>query len=209
MSSYTLNIQFDPAGLNAIRLSQQKVTLVKATMPSSAPVAWVTFVPQLNNTITWSEEYAVYASTTEIESGATIHTSSAMVAAGGNINQFETGYFPKSTAGLPQNKYGIHNNDPDPQFAAITAGLAQAVSGSVKVPFSPLNATNVLYNNTGVYTPVEKVKVFAEAHVNNALVLSDITSPTLEVDLTQTTTQTIHYDSVNHMFAKGPLPTNK
>jgi len=72
MPTYTLSIPIDPASLKTIYASNEKLTLVKQTDPSQAEVAWVAFAPFENNTVTWSEQYAVSAAQTKWKAGASI-----------------------------------------------------------------------------------------------------------------------------------------
>jgi hypothetical protein len=205
MPSYSLEIQFDQAGLQTLQDASQKVSLVKATQPSALPVVWVAFTPEEDNTITWDEEYSVYASTTHIDAGATINTSSTAPAQGGRTYMFQGGDFPSSKGGLPLTQYGIFNNDSDPQFAEITAGLAQVANGSGSNRPNPLNATVVPYNENGLYTPIEKLQVFAAASMNNGLVISEVQGNALLIDFTTNPSQVIHYDDASNTFQLGPL----
>jgi hypothetical protein len=203
MTTYSLEIQFDSAGLATLTAAGQQVAIVKQTSPSAAPVVWVAFNPELDNTVTWTEVYSVYGSSTEVENGATIVTDSILQAVGGETFPFGSGQFAPGTANLPANEYGIQNLDPN--FPLLTAGLAQASSGTIGDAVSPLNATLVPFNETGIYTPIEKVQVFALASANNGLVISSVVSNALLVDLTESTSQVIHYVDATNQFAMGPL----
>jgi hypothetical protein len=204
MPSYSLVIQISNAGLKTIQDASQQVALVKATA-SALPVVWVAFDPESDNTITWEENYFVYASTTHIDAGATIATMSTEPAQGGNTYMFQGGDFPSYKGGLPLTQYGVFNNDTRPQFKEITAGLAQVAQGVGEGQPTPLNATIVPFNETGLYTPIEKVQVFAEASMNNGLVLSQVDGSALLVDFTTDPSQVIHYDDASNTFALGPL----
>ncbi len=203
MTTYTLNIDIDKAGLDILTEASQQICIVKQTTPTSNPVIWVTFHPELTNSVTWTEDYLVYGSSTSIQSGATIETNSVLPASGGDTYTFENGQFDEN--GKPGNsavQYGVDNQDDN--FNPLTAGLAQ-VNSQTAGETIPINATEVPFNNTGVYTPIEKVQVFAMAEVNNALVLSSVTGDALLVDLTEQPNQTIHYQDSDNTFQPGSL----
>ena len=201
MTDYKLNIQFDSNGLRTLEAASQKVVIVKTTTPSTLPVAWVAFTPEETNTISWTEAYSVYGSTTQIGDGAIIETLSTNTANGGFTYTFSGGLFDDGQSNLPNNEYGIVNNDSDSQCKLLTAGLAQVANGGGSGGvLTPLNATVVPYNETGTYTPVEKVQVFTAANMSNGLVISEIQSNAIEVDLTETTELAIHYDDNENVF---------
>ena len=114
MPNYELDITFDQAGLDALSASGQKVTIVKQSS-GGKPTAWITFKPQLANSVTWTEQYSVYSSTTNAQAGATIITSSEATAIGGSSYTLNTsGYFDNGVAGVVgPTQYQIINADPD------------------------------------------------------------------------------------------------
>ena len=204
MTTYFLEIQFTSKGLATVNAAGQQVAIVKSTTPTSSPVVWVAFHPEMNNHVTWTEEYSVYGSNSEIVAGATISTASSFEALASESYPFVGGQFEAGVAGLEPTQYGVLNQDVN--FPMLTAGLAQVPNGSgSSAGPSPLNATLVPFGESGIYTPIEQVSVFALANANNGLVISSVQSQALLVDLTETTSQTIHYDDQLNVFAPGPL----
>lgn len=206
MTTFNLEIQFDSAGLTTLQEAGQQVAIVKNVSPNTSnQVIWVSFAPELDNTVTWTETYYVYGSNTQIQAGATIHTLSTFQGTDGDTYPFSGGQFHPGTNDLGQNQYGVKNADSN--FQLLTAGLAQAAGGTGGTGgnLSPLNATVVPFNDQGIYQPIEKVAVFAFASANNGLVISSVSSNALTVDLTTEPSQTIHYNSSNNTFSDGPL----
>lgn len=203
MPTYKLTIQIDNTGLNTLNAASQLVTIVKETNPTTMPVAWLAFHPEENNVITWTESYSVYASRTQIQAGAHIITSSVQSAAGGNTYRFSSGHFTTGTPGLLPSQYAIFNNDTN--FQLLTGGLMQQAGGTIGQVTSPLNATVIPFNNTGTYTPIETIRVFADAQSNNGLVISNVQGDALTVEFTTNVSQTIHYNNATNSFAMGPL----
>src|SRR5262245_57303979 len=112
MPTYQLTIQFDSQGLATLNEAGQLVTIVKS-VSTGTPVAWVAFDPMESNTVTWTEQYSVYASTTQIQDGAQIITQSTQAAVGGNTYTLSGGQFDNGKPGLPATTYGVLNNDPN------------------------------------------------------------------------------------------------
>lgn len=205
MTTFNLDIQFDNAGLTTLQKAGQQVAIVKSVGPSSSPIVWVSFFPETDNNVQWTENYYVYGSNQQLKAGATILTTSHFQAVAGDRYPFSGGQFQPGSATLANNQYGVYNGDSN--FPLLTAGLAQVAGGSggTAGAISPLNATVVPFNEPGIYTPIEEVQVFALAAANNGLVISTVASNALTVDLTQVTSQTIHYNSSNNTFSDGPL----
>lgn len=127
-------------------------------------------------------------------------------AVGGETYLFQDGQFGSGSANLPSNEYGIENLDPD--FMLPTAGLAQASSGSGGDAVSALNAIILPFDDEVVFTPSEVVQVFTLANATNGRVISSVASDALLVDLTENTSQVIHYSDDNGQFVLGPLPAS-
>jgi hypothetical protein len=211
MPTYQLAIAFDNPGLDTLQGAGQLVTLIKSVSisgngNSSGQVIWVAFKPMNTNTVTWTEEYSVYASTSKIVNGARITTNSSVNAVGGNTYTFlAAGHFGPSNSNLAETDYGVVNKS---QYTTgdvkmITSGLYQAATVNGKQTSSPLNATPVPSGDTAQFTPIEKVQVFVSSYQNNGLVISEVTSQTLTVDLTSQPSQSIYYDSTTNQFVPG------
>jgi uncharacterized Zn-binding protein involved in type VI secretion len=186
MPTYQLNIQLDSQGLKTLNEAGQLVTIVKSA-GAGKPVAWVSFDPMLSNTVTWTEKYSVYASTTAIEAGAQIVTQSTEAAAAGNTYTLAGGQFDNGKPGLPATQYGVANADPNfmvDGVQLVTSGLYQGVIVNGTSLPSPLNAVGIPYNESGVFTPIEKVQVFTSSYQNNGIVISSVSSQALLVDPT-------------------------
>ena len=204
MTTYSLEIQFDLRGLAAPLAAAEQVVIVKQTSPSVEPVVWVAFDPLLVNAVTWTDEYSVYGSRSGLEEDGVIGIDWILPAVGGETYLFQDGQFGSWGANLPSNEYGIGNLDQN--FMLLTAGLAQASSGSGGDAVSALNAIILPFNDEVVFTPSEVVQVFTLANATNGRVISSVPSDALLVDLTENTSQVIQYSDDNGQFVLGPLP---
>ncbi|KDM90239.1 hypothetical protein [Photobacterium galatheae] len=199
MSSYNLNINIDSNDVRIINQSQQKIVLVKTVGGSSgSKVAWVTFSPFEHNEVSWTEQYGVYASSTQVQNGAEIYKTSAVNPATSEVvYPFENGTFGSPQSGGQTNSYGISN-----QYSqGFTFGLAQSVTANGNVyDASPLNAVPVLSKQNAIFTPVEKLEVYLQANFNNGVVISQVSSSALALDFTNNSNITIRYDATLGKF---------
>jgi hypothetical protein len=205
MSNYQLNIAFDNAGLAAITQAGQSVTIVKQTSAGGKPVAWISFTPQQQNMITWTEQYAVYSSTTNLQSGAQIITSSTANAVGGSSYTINSaGYFNAGVSGATDaNSYEIINQDPLLMVNGVemvTAGLVQAAAVNGSSISAPMCATPILYNQSGMFTPIETIQVFTSYYSNNGMIISSVAGNALTVQYITNTTASIKYNDQTNTF---------
>jgi hypothetical protein len=207
MSTYTLKINFDTQGLQALTQAGQKVTIVKQTGAGGQPIAWITFVPQQSNQVIWQENYNVYASTTNITAGAKILTvSSATAISGSSYTVNPAGYFNtgvSGAAGVGPNDYQIVNGDPNLQMSSITmitAGLQQSATVNGNQVAAPMCASGVLFNQTALFTPIETIQVFTSSYSNNGMVIASVSGAALTVQYTTQPTATIAYNDTQNQF---------
>ncbi len=197
MPNYELNIDFDETDLGTIWLANEKVIIVKHTSsPCGNKVAWISFKPFMHNTIQWETSFAVYASNTEIQGGATINKLSDKNASTKILYDFADGYFGSAVpcSELGANTYAVKNSMAD--FPVLTFGLAQDVSVNGKAFVNnPINAISIPYGQSASMTPIEKVDVYLRNDINDGTVISHIMSTSLLVEYTEAeTSHTIAYD---------------
>ena len=204
MPTYELDIGFDKAGLDALSASGQSVTIVKQST-GGKPTAWISFTPQLSNTVTWTETYSVYSSTTNVQSGAVIQTSSTANAIAGSSYTINTsGYFDPGVSGAAgPTQYQIINGDPDLMIgttAMVTAGLLQGATVNGGAIAAPMCAASVLYNQTALFTPIETIMVYTSSYSDNGIVISQVAGNALTVEYSTNTTAGIAYNDQNNQF---------
>ncbi|MFM8277232.1 MAG: hypothetical protein ACKN89_09675 [Cyanobium sp.] len=205
MSNYTLKIAFDDNGLDALTQAGQKVTIVKQSPNGGKPIAWISFQPQQSNSVDWTEQYAVYTSTTNIQSGAIITTNSQTNAIGGSSYTIgDAGHFLPGVPGVTDiNSYEITNSDPNLAVNGVkmvTAGLIQTASVNGSPISAPLCATAILYNQTGVFTPRETIMVFTSSYADNGIIIDSVAGSSLKVEYTTNQTASIKYNDQTNTF---------
>ena len=200
---YQLIIDIDDAGLTNIYKAGQSVTIVKSVVANplssgNLPIAWVSFQPFETNSVTWVENYNIYATTTQLISGATIMQTSVTAAPvqTGWTYTFAQGSFTGAQGGGSAT-YNMNNQ----QNGMYSFGLSQqAVINNMPV-MAPLNAIPVMYNEGATFTPEETVSIFLSNTSNNGVVLSQVSSNALTVTLTsQTPTASIGFNDSNNTF---------
>lgn len=206
MPTYTLGLQFEDKGLKALSQTGQKVTIIKQKPGGAAnSTAWITFTPQEENIITWKEKYSVFASTTNIQSGAVITTTSHTNAVGGSEYVFNnSGFFNPGIPGRTLlTNYQIQNRDPNLKVqntAMVTAGLLQGASINGNRVESPMCATAIMYNQLATFTPIEKIQIFTSSYSNNGIVISSVVGSALTVDYTTNLEAHVQYNDQSNSF---------
>lgn len=206
MPTYTLNIDFEKGDLDTIYKAGEKVTMIKQTA-NGTPVAWVSFFPFENNTVTWEEEYALYSSTTEIQSGAVIQKMSDEAASEQMMYGFQNGNFgvPESSDKLSKGMYGATNKTPITQAVGLTFGLAQSVQvNGTAQPDKPINADWVPSQHIATFTPYEKIQLFLDSEINDGMVVTEVYSSTLVLTFGgEISVLTAKYNATTGSFAKA------
>ncbi|MCJ8507385.1 hypothetical protein MUU53_05590 [Rhizobium lemnae] len=204
MPNYTLNIAFDQAGLQALSQAGQSVTIAKQSA-GGLQTAWITFQPQLNNIVTWTEQYSVYASTTNAQAGAQIITSSQATAIGGSSYNLNTaGYFDPGVPNVvASTQYEINNGDPNLKInnvAMVTGGLVQGATVNGAALSAPICAVGILFNQQAIFTPIETIQIYTSSYSNNGIVISQVAGNALTVTYTTNSTASVAYNDQNNQF---------
>jgi hypothetical protein len=201
---YQINIDIDDAGLQKIYQAGQKVTLVKSVISNpvesgNLPIAWLAFQPLESNNVSWIENYYMYASTTVLQSGATIQMTSQTGAPvqTGWLYTFASGMFTGAQGG-GADTFNLSNQMSNYNYGF---GLAQYATVNNTQTFAPLNAMPVLYNEDATFTPIETVSIFLSSYDNNGVVISQVASNALTVQLTsQNPVANVGFNDSNNTF---------
>jgi len=200
---YTLNIAIDDTGLNQINSNGQYVTVVKSLVTDpvgsgNLPIAWLTWSPFENNTVTWQEIYSMYASTTVLQAGATIsmssHTPTPVQL--GYMNTFQSGHFTSAQGG-GASTFNLTNLG----GGSYNFGLSQTATVNGVSVNAPLNAVAVGNNQQATFTPQVTVSIFLSSYNNNGVVISQVASSALVVTLnSQLPSANIGFTDSNNTF---------
>lgn len=205
MTTYNLNLEISAADLQTIYQAGEKVTIGKTISPDSPPpsVVWLSFAPFENNTVTWEENYAIYASNTQ---GMITQTALAPFPSqtGACYPLTSQGFEAPTTCpvAVPAGEYGAWNQFT--QYEAITFGLAQVASanGSATQPVA-VTAELIPVNQQGIFKPPQTVWVWLQSTVQASGVLlpqDAISAPAIVTFSPQSPTQTLRYDAQQGKF---------
>jgi hypothetical protein len=194
MAKYNLKMLIDNTTVKNFNHLNQKVVIVKEAEGSSVDVAWVTFPPFEINSVSWEETYGVYASCSSIEGTAKIAKSSYAEASEKQSYEFAEGIFqpPVPDSSLGNSTYEVKNSMTDTDM--LTFGLAQnVVANGVNYEGNPINAVQVMSNESATFKPHERIRIFMQADLDDGMVISRIKSQALELDFADKTEITIKY----------------
>jgi hypothetical protein len=203
MSTYVLNIDIASSDLATIVGSGQQLSIIKSAA-GGTPVSWVTFTPFENNTITWTEDYYLYASQTEVQASATIQklSQTAGIANESQVYSFSNSVFSPGSASTLEG-YLVQNAMT--MYQSLTFGLAQGltVNGTAQ-PTSPINAQVLPRGFQAQFIPYETVILV----FNNTIITSQVYTRTAsESDQITfgpgTSTQTVSFSAGK--WLTGPL----
>jgi hypothetical protein len=205
MPTYSLQISIDPANLGQIVAAGQQIAISKQFTGSGTPIIWLSFSPLQSNTVTWQNQYAVYASSTVTQSGTKITQFATTAAVPGTAYAFDNGAFVVAPARsvLNAGQYEVINCT----SITLTSGLSQAATvNGHDLGLSPLYAGTLLPEEWLDMTPFETVSVFLYQNTESAMCLGTVMGPALQVTFDGTTNaQSITFDyalgGFRHQFA--------
>ena len=206
MSKYRLNIKINGQDLKTIYKANEQIVIVKHTAGNAdSQVAWVSFKPFMNNTVDWENNFAVYASNTEVQHGAVINKLSDLAATTKVMYNFEQGVFqkPEIVPSLGKNTYAVKNDMAD--YDGLTFGLAQDVQvNGIGMAKNPINAVFVPYEQSISMTPIEKVDIYLRSDINDGTVISHVSSVPLTVEYEENETEhTIAYNKETGFYRES------
>jgi hypothetical protein len=206
MPTYDLNTSFGQADLERFYASGTNIVVAKPTGGGMPDVAWVVYRPLAKNNIKWNEEYGIYASTTDIQNGASIQkmSSTGIPASIGKMYDFgPSGYFGPPTSGGIENAYSVYNGyDNLSGKGYLTIGLTQDanVDGG-DVPGNVTSAAAVLYNSKASMTPYTTVYIWTQSQIKSNTVVTNVTSEMTQINFGGgTSTVDLVYDASSWKF---------
>lgn len=215
MAEFALNLEIDPQSLPFIRAAQERIILAKPVGGDSPNVVWQSFDPFGTNTVTWTEEFGLYASDTQLVNGAAIRKiSEQLLAEEERYYTFTPGAVfegPYADPRVGVGQYAAQNSMPVSSYPQLTFGLTQAAKvNNTPVPGRPLNAANVLPNRLVIFSPITRVYVWLESNLASSTVITQILSNVAIVTYSGgITTRDLVYDPNTGMFMPKKPPGKK
>lgn len=203
MSNFELSIQFTGGDTQKVNSDGFVVSIVKGIHNSSTDPKplWVGFPPFENNTISWHDEYGIYASPNPLKPETVITASSILYPAKpGFVYPFADNVFGLPTGTAQPGVYAVNNN----AGKLLTFGLLQGVTVNGKeFEANPVTAIAVQNQEEASISPSATISVFLHRKANLGTVVITTEGPVLTLDMAANPVQTIHYDGSR--FASGPL----
>jgi hypothetical protein len=178
MTTYALEVIFNQSDLKLINQAGEKVVLIKQVPKGGYKVAWVTFDPFQQNTVTWDDDYFLYASSTQPVEGTQIAGWTMQEAQAQNDYVFSsdrTFSVPHPDPNLLPGQYMVFNNMVFDREPWLTFGMAQAfeLNGNTQKP-QPINAAVVPAKQFARFTPENRVLIFLATNIMDSTVHNDV-----------------------------------
>jgi hypothetical protein len=211
MQTYSLELLIDAEDLEAITSVDQRIILAKPVSDTYIPnVAWQSFDPQPENLVTWSEEYGIYASSTNLRHGSRILKTSSMPYPAqdaacytfGTDANFHGPYQGPQAPG--QSQYTVINEVPPAHYPALVFGLVQsAIINDKPANVRPLNAQLVAARQQTTFTPLTSVYVWLQSALESATVITQIPRRAAIITFSNSdNAQTLKYDPKHGTFIR-------
>jgi hypothetical protein len=203
MSQFNLKIAFTPEQLGILYATGTNVIIAKQSEGRSPAVAWQVFRPMQSNTVSWKEEYGIYASTADIKNGAVLRQLSS------TPTGIETGkqYILQShgaisgplNGGYP-NTFILSNQYSGKQY--IVAGLYQnAIVNENSAIGNAVSTTPVLMQSNAFMNPNTTIQIWLQSQVISNSIVTNITSPVTELKFGGSVADiSVIYDSASGKF---------
>lgn len=193
MNTYSLRVLFDSASVMEFHKTNQKLVLVKGMDGFNNELAWISLMPFEQNSISWQSSYGLYASCSgdnnqiEKTSFTTANPKQCYVFANGSFSQ------PIPDPNLADDMYEARNNEQ--AYKTLTFGLTQDVSANGNMcEARPINAVQVFFQESAIFVPHERVKVFMQSDQDDDLISTKVKSVEIELDFSHTNEVVIKYD---------------
>lgn len=208
MPTYTLNTTFTDQDLQRFLASGSNVVVAKPNAGGTPNVAWVVFRPLLGNSMSWEDEYGIYASNVELTSaGARLNQMSWTPYPAEDANTYElspAGSFVGPIGPGPKGSYKATNLYDNLPKGYLTFGLYQRseVNGN-QMGNNAVSAAPVIYNSDATITPFTTIYLWIQSQVVSNSVLTVVTSPQTKVTFGGNVTDiSLVYDASSGLFRK-------
>jgi hypothetical protein len=194
MPTYQLQIQLDDDAVARINQANQQIVITKQVTGSGTPLVWLAFDAFPMNSVTWQDQYSVYASQVQLQSGATIAQIASRSAAPRAAYSFDNNVFSPDAPHSPLSTgtYEVINDS----SRALTFGISQSATVNTQtLGASAIFAASLLPGQWLDMTPSETISIFLYNSTQSAMCLGTVMGPGLTVPFGgANTSQTISFD---------------
>lgn len=205
MPTFRLETAFNEQDLQRFLASGSNVVVAKPAGGGVPNVAWVVYRPLLANTMTWQEDYGIYASNAAIVNSAQLTQMSQTpypAHADATYSLNPAGFFGPPTSGGVPSSYTAENAYDNLPKGYLTMGLYQdATVNGAPVQGNAVSAAAVIYQSTAVMTPFTTVYLWIQSSVVSNTVVTTVTSPMTKVTFGGPVTDVkLRYDASSGIF---------
>lgn len=180
--SYKLNIALTPEQLDLLAGSQIAIAKSGAEKPN---VVWQALRPIEELTMTWEENYGIYATETELKGGAKIVSTARVKGDAINGEEYalvKNGFFvPQQNVGDPSSYFGRNQYTEETPMGFGLTQTAELTGSGTALPPNPISYASVLPGNLATMTPFTTLYVWIQSSVLGGSVVTQVTSPQLVV----------------------------
>ena len=203
MSQFNLKIAFTSQQLGILYATGTNVIIAKSSDGYSPAVAWQVFRPMQANTVSWKEEYGIYASNSDIRNGEVLNQFSNTpigIETGKQYILQSNGAIAGPYGGGFPNAFMFSNQYSGKHY--ITAGLYQnAIINGNNTAGNAVSATPVLMQSNAIMNPNTTIRIWLQSQVVSNSVVTNITSPVTELKFGGTVTDiSVTYDTATGKF---------
>lgn len=205
MPTYTLRTSFTQQDLQRFYATGTNIVVAKPNGGGAPNVAWIVFRPLGENSMTWTDEYGIYASNTDLVAGAILNQMSRTAYPAEPAKTYElspAGTFVGPGSNTQPGSYTAVNAYDNLPKGYLTFGLYQRaeVNGD-RYDWNAVSAAPVLYNSTAQITPFTTIYLWTQSSVVGNSVVTTVTSEQTVVTFGGTVTEvSLRYDATTGKF---------
>ncbi|HIJ84245.1 MAG: hypothetical protein HW380_2682 [Magnetococcales bacterium] len=206
MQNFTLNINFTSSDIQLFYQTGTNLIIAKAIKgDANTPSAvWQVIRPMEANSVTWTEQYGIYASKNQIDAGTAVTkmASTGIPAVPGRIYDLTpAGTLAIQSQGNDANAFTVVN-DYQTATQMMTIGLYQAANvNGIDVTGNVTSAAAVIYKFKAVITPINTVYMWLQSSTKGNSTLKGVFSPMTVVPFSDVVTIiSMQYDPQTALF---------
>jgi hypothetical protein len=205
MPTYTLQTAFTQQDLERLYITGTNVIVAKPNAGGAPNVAWIVFRPLIDNSMTWTDSYGIYASNTDLVNGAALYQISRTAFPAEVAKAYElspAGAFVGPGSNTEPGSYTAGNAYNNLPKGYLTFGLYQrAQANGNQYDWNAVSAAPVLYNSTAQITPFTTIYLWTQSSVVGNSVITKVTSEQTIVTFGGSTTDvSLRYDATTGRF---------
>ena len=210
---HILTIEFDEAGLEALRTAGLRVAITRSVEPARPErVVWMSFFPRLVSTVTWTESDVrfFFCGQWPLVPGATVFVnSSSETLTPGGVYSFAfrgngMGGFVELSEDGAADRYTLINREETRVYAFGLAEVGTLFSHRDETKLRPLNVAPLAPNSRIPFLVTKKVQVFTSAAEPSVILGDEPHGEILELDFAESLVWKIRYDNAARRFVPVP-----